>query len=72
MGEWHKYQAPNPNYPCTNCQTGWGNQSHKVVDGVDYYKSESCSETCELLRKYSKPVRERIFGENIRNTRRNI
>jgi len=47
-----EYQPPDPNHPCTNCQASWGSQVHSVVDGVDYFKSEDCTETCERLKNY--------------------
>ena len=53
MGKWHKYQQPNQNHPCTNCQVSWGNQSHRIVGGVDYFKSDTCDETCERLKNYT-------------------
>lgn len=53
MGQWHAYEAPDSNHPCTNCQAGWGSQSHRAVDGVDYYKNESCDETCERLKRWN-------------------
>lgn len=66
MGKWHKYQPPDPNHPCTNCQMGWGNASHKVVDGKDYFKYDDCTETCELLREFYKN-KEHFLGDNIRD-----
>ena len=52
MSEWHNYEPPDPNYPCTNCQTGWGNASSKMVDGELYFGNETCTETCERLKAY--------------------
>ncbi len=52
MAEWHEYEPPDPNHPCTGCQTGWGSYSHKVEDGKHFFKSESCTETCERLKNY--------------------
>ena len=52
MGEWHQYQALNPYHPCTNCQAGWGSLSHSIVDRVDYFKTDSCHETCKQLKEW--------------------
>lgn len=49
MGEWHKYKPCDS--PCATCQMGWGSQSTYVDStGELWIKSDSCSETCELLK----------------------
>lgn len=58
MGKWQKHQPSDPNNPCTNCQSSWGNASHKVVDGEDYYKYEPCDETCERLKEFYASLEE--------------
>ena len=52
MGEWHKYQPPDPNHPCTNCQVGWGNVSSEMRGSELWLKSDDCHETCQLLKDW--------------------
>ncbi len=80
MGKWHRVDLyPMSNHPCSGCQAGWGSQSHKVVAGVNYFKTDTCNETCERLKNYTyqreedliqgalaRGRKEHLFGDNIR------
>jgi hypothetical protein len=54
MGEWHEVLPKDPDYPCTNCQVGWGSVSQKTVRGKLYQKFDSCADDCPILKKYHK------------------
>lgn len=42
MGEWHKYQTPDPSHPCTNCQSGSCGVTSEFRDGELWAKTDDC------------------------------
>ena len=57
--------------PCSVCDVGWGNYSEgKDGKGV----SETCHDTCELLKRYYKHQNEgdRFFGTHIREVAKTV
>jgi len=53
MGEWHKVEKPSDgDYPCARCNAGWSNYSAKEIDGELYTKTDSCHETCLILKRW--------------------
>ena len=65
MGEWHKVEQ-KPYSPCDGCEMGFCSLSQKEVDGVLYSKTEDCHETCDILRDFNNPEKERLFFNHIR------
>lgn len=54
MGDWYKYEPPDPNHPCLNCQMGSCDVTTEMRDGELWTKIDNCHETCELIEQYHK------------------
>lgn len=66
---WHEVK-PKPYSPCDGCEMGYMSFSQKVIDGVNYTKTEDCHDTCVRFRNWTLTEtsrKEHFFGDNIRD-----